>query len=84
MLRGQALEDENNLYAKMPGKIVKMYVKSGDKVKSGDNVLVMEAMKMENEIKASVDGEVANISVSEGQAIETGELLMEFNPDEEG
>lgn len=79
MLRGQALENENSLYSKMPGKIVKVLVNVGDRVKPGDTVLVMEAMKMENEIRASIDGDVSNINVSEGQTVETGELLLEFS-----
>lgn len=78
LLRGQALEDENNVYAKMPGKIVKILVKEGDKVKAGDSLLVIEAMKMENEIKATFSGEIARIQVAEGQVVETGELLIEL------
>jgi len=83
MLRGQELGDENNVYAKMPGKIVKIMAKLGDRVEKGNPVIVMEAMKMENEIRATVTGTVSNISVSEGQAVETGALLMELKPIEE-
>lgn len=82
ILRGQELGAENNVYAKMPGKIVKLLAKVGDTVEQGTPVMVMEAMKMENEIRASISGSVANICVGEGQAVETGTLLMELTPAE--
>lgn len=78
ILRGQDLEESNHVYAKMPGKIVKISVKPGDTVEKGGAVLVMEAMKMENEIRSSVSGVIKNICVKEGQAVETGSLLVEF------
>lgn len=78
VLRGQELGNENNVYAKMPGKIVKILAKPGDCVEKGTSVIVMEAMKMENEIRVSVTGKVTNLCVKEGQAVETGALLMEL------
>ena len=78
LLRGQELENENAVYAKMPGKIVKIMKKVGDSVEKGDSVVVMEAMKMENEIRATATGQIANIWVKEGQAVETGTLLVEL------
>jgi biotin carboxyl carrier protein len=83
LLRGQEVEQEGNVYAKMPGKIVKISVKVGAKVEKGDSVMVMEAMKMENEIRSTITGEVSNVCVSEGQAVETGTLLLELKPAEE-
>ena len=83
MLRGQELGSENNVYAKMPGKIVKIMAKVGDHVEHGTPMIVMEAMKMENEIRATVSGAVANVCVTEGQAVETGTLLAELTPVEE-
>jgi biotin carboxyl carrier protein len=80
LLRGQDLEQENNVYAKMPGKIVKILRKVGDPVSKGDSVLVMEAMKMENEIRVTLSGKISNLHVTEGQAVETGTLLMELAP----
>lgn len=78
MLRGQNLENENNIYAKMPGKIVKLLVKPDAVVERGTPLLVMEAMKMENEIRATRPATVTNVCVKEGQAVETGALLMEL------
>ena len=83
LLRGQELGNENNVYAKMPGKIVKILAKVGDRVEKGSPVIVMEAMKMENEIRAPLTGEVVVIMVKEGQAVETGTILMELKPLEE-
>lgn len=82
LLRGTELEQENIVYAKMPGKIVKILKKTGDKVEKGDSVMVMEAMKMENELRASISGTVLSVMTQEGQAVETGALLMEIKPEE--
>jgi len=82
LLRGTDLEQENIVYAKMPGKIVKVIKKAGDKVEKGDSVMVMEAMKMENELRASISGTVLSVMASEGQAVETGAVLMEIKPQE--
>lgn len=78
MLRRQDLEFENNVYAKMPGKIVKLLVKVGDKVEKGTPVIVMEAMKMENEIRSTTSGVVKQVAIKEEEAVETGALLVEI------
>ncbi len=82
LLRGTELEQENIVYAKMPGKIVKVIKKVGESVEKGETVMVMEAMKMENELRASMSGTVLSIMVAEGQAVETGAILMEIKPQE--
>ncbi len=80
LLRGQVLTNENNVYAKMPGKIAKLAAKVGAEVSVGDPVLVMEAMKMENEIRCAVAGRIVAVHVKDGQAVETGTLLVEIEP----
>lgn len=60
----------------MPGNIWKILVKEGQEVKSGDVLLILEAMKMENEILAPRDGKVASIATSEGSAVNTGDKLV--------
>ena len=60
----------------MPGNIWKIEVKEGQQVKSGDVLLILEAMKMENEIMAPVDGIVASIHVAEGAAVNSGDVLV--------
>ena len=65
----------------MPGSIVDIKVAVGDKVKAGDAVLVIEAMKMENEIEASTSGTVVAINVQKGDSVTPDESLLEIQPD---
>lgn len=62
----------------MPGNIWKVLVKPGDSVKSGDVLIILEAMKMENEIFAPADGVIASVEVKEGVAVGAGDLLVTF------
>jgi len=62
--------------APMPGKVVKLLVQAGDAVKTGQGVVVIEAMKMENELRAPRDGTVASVAVKEGQPVEAGQVLV--------
>ena len=64
--------------APMPGMIVRTEVSVGDRVRAGQGVVIMEAMKMENELKAEADGIVARILTEAGQAVEKGAMLVEF------
>lgn len=64
----------------MPGTIQEICVKVGDKVKKGQKVLVLDAMKMDNELLAAVDGVVKNICVEVGKSIPKHALLIEFAP----
>lgn len=63
----------------MPGKILAVKKNVGDTVKSGDVILILEAMKMENEIVAPQDGTVASINVSVGDSVESGATLATLN-----
>ncbi len=67
---------ESLLKAGMPGKIVEIKAKAGDKVQEGDLLLVMEAMKMENEMRAEAPGRIKKIYVRKGQNVETGAKLI--------
>ena len=58
------------------GKVCKVAVKEGSKVKKGDNIIVMEAMKMEIEVSAPVDGTVKAVSAVVGTAVNTDDLLV--------
>lgn len=60
----------------MPGTIVSVNVSEGQKVKLGDVIVVLEAMKMENEIKAPKDGTITSVGVNKGDAVESGTLLV--------
>jgi biotin carboxyl carrier protein len=59
----------------MPGKVVKVLVASGDEVKAGAPIVVVEAMKMENELRAPRDGKVRDVPAREGLAVEAGQTL---------
>lgn len=57
------------------GKVWKIVTSEGDEVKKGDNILILEAMKMEIPVVAPVDGKIAQISVSEGESVESGQVV---------
>lgn len=61
------------------GKVFKVLASAGQAVKSGDTVIVLEAMKMEIPIVAPKDGTIADIKVSVGDAVETGQVLATLN-----
>ena len=63
------------IVASMPGKVVRLLVRDGDKVESGTGVAVVEAMKMQNEIKSPKKGTVQRILVMEGAAVNAGDVL---------
>ncbi|MGB8896611.1 MAG: acetyl-CoA carboxylase biotin carboxyl carrier protein subunit [Pseudolabrys sp.] len=62
--------------APMSGKVWKILVKVGDTVEYGDELMILEAMKMENPIYAPVDGKVAAINVAEGNQVEPNQVLI--------
>jgi len=65
----------------MPGTIVDVLMKIGQKVSAGDGVLVIEAMKMENEIQSPVTGTVVGIHVTKGDAVTPDQVLVEIQPE---
>jgi biotin carboxyl carrier protein len=64
------------LRAIIPGRVVAVSVAAGDPVSAGQQLLVVEAMKMQNEVRAPVAGTVERLAVGEGQTIELGDLLV--------
>ena len=65
--------------APLPGIILEISVKEGDKVNKGQKLAVMEAMKMENEIKAEKDGEIVSVKVTQGQSVLQDEVIIEIS-----
>ena len=74
----KAAAGANAIVAPLPGSVVSICVKAGDAVKSGQQLAVIEAMKMENEILAPADGTVKAVHVSAGQAVQQGDALIEL------
>ena len=66
--------------APMPGKILGINVKEGEKVDFGQIILILEAMKMENEIGSTVEGLIRDIRVKVGDTVSTGDVLVEIHP----
>src|SRR3990172_662653 len=69
---------EGHVTSSMPGTIVDILVKAGVRVKAGDPVLVVEAMKMENEVPAPVAGMVKAVNVAKGDSVNPDEALVEI------
>ncbi|MBQ8980147.1 MAG: biotin/lipoyl-binding protein [Eubacterium sp.] len=65
--------------APMPGNIIDVKVATGTAVKSGDVLIILEAMKMENDIVAPQDGTIATINVAKGDTVDAGQTLITMN-----
>ena len=72
--------EAGGLIAPMPGKVIDLKVKVGSKVKKGDTLVILEAMKMEHQVKASEDGKVTKLLVKKDEQLENGTLLMIVEP----
>ena len=68
---GAQNEASGTIVSSIPGKVVSIDVKVGDRVEEGETILILEAMKMQNEISSPVSGVVTDIFVEEGQSIES-------------
>ncbi|ASU36079.1 biotin/lipoyl-containing protein [Mucilaginibacter xinganensis] len=64
--------------APMPGMVLKVFVNEGTEIKKGDNLFVLEAMKMENIIKAGADAVVKTVKIKPGDKVEKGQVLLLF------
>ena len=73
-------EQQGSLVSPMPGKVVELKVKQGDRVKAGDNLLMIEAMKMNHIVKANEDGIIAELFVQENDQLDYGAVLMIIEP----
>jgi biotin carboxyl carrier protein len=68
-------EGRQQILAPMPGKVIRVLVRVGDKVEAGHGLLVVEAMKMQNEIRSPKSGTVERLHVKEDQLVNAGEVL---------
>ena len=69
-----------SVLAPIPGSIMEVYVQVGDKIKAGQPLFKMEAMKMENEINARLDGIISTVSISAGDTVNQGDELIIISP----
>jgi pyruvate carboxylase subunit B len=74
-----ATADAESIRAPMPGTVVRVSCIVGDNVMSGDELIVLEAMKMEVPLKAPADGTVSSISVVPGDQVTSGQILAYIN-----
>lgn len=74
----QHSHDANTVVAPIPGTILKILVKPGDTVTAGQDVIILEAMKMENNLKAEKNGKIKAIKVNVGDTVMEGDVLAEI------
>ncbi|PAB57983.1 pyruvate carboxylase [Anaeromicrobium sediminis] len=72
------VDNPNEIGSSIPGKLIKVLVKEGDKVAENDTVAIIEAMKMETNITASKDGVVEKIFAKEGDQVKSGQLILKI------
>jgi len=70
--------NENLIYSFIPGTIVDIFVKTGQKVKEGETMLLLEAMKMENQVRMPFDGKIVKIHVKKDEIIPKRHLMIEI------
>ena len=72
------IPDPKKIISFIPGTVVKVYVKEGQEVKAGDNMLVLEAMKMKNKVVFSKEAVIKSIRVKEGEKIPKNHVMIEL------
>ena len=78
---GSSDADQGQISTTIPGAVVRVLAKAGERVTQGQVLLVVEAMKMENEFKAPFDGVVAQVNVQPGDTVTSGQLLVVIEQD---
>lgn len=68
----------NHIYSFIPGTIIDIFVKTGEKVHAGQTLLMLEAMKMHNQVRMPFDGEIVKIHVKKDQVIPKNQILLEI------
>ena len=75
---GNAIKDDGALTAPRPGTILQLMVKEGQRVREGQDLMVLEAMKMEHRIKSPKAGEVTKLHYQQGERVDMGSVLAEI------
>ena len=71
-------ENKNSLICPMPGKLIELFVKVGDQVEVGQNLCIVEAMKMENTLQSSLKGQVKKINFKVNDLLKVDDIIIEF------
>lgn len=77
-IKSKSTKFHDHLKAPMPGQIVDIFIQKGDKMKAGQPLLILKAMKMENIIKAPHDGIISEVFVKKDQKIEKDTVMVQF------
>ena len=72
--------NKNLIYSFIPGTVIDIYVKPGNKLKEGETLLLLEAMKMQNQVRMPFDGVIKKIYVKKDEVIPNRHLMMEIEP----
>ena len=72
------IADPRLIVSFIPGTVLDIIVKPGDSVKIGDDLMILDAMKMQNHLKSSIEGRVKRIVVKKGDKVSKGTLLIEL------
>jgi biotin carboxyl carrier protein len=72
--------NDNMLYSFIPGTIIDIFVKPKQKLKEGETILLLEAMKMQNQVRMPFDGEIVRINVKKDEVIPNRHLMVEIKP----
>ena len=75
-------DDEKEIGANIPGTVIKVLISEGEKVKQGQPVAILEAMKMETNVLATGDGVIAKIYVKEGDSVKSGQLIARLEDEQ--
>ena len=67
-----------NIKAPISGRVIDVLVTTGNQIKKGQVLIVIEAMKMENQIESPVNAEISEIKVNKGQSVKAGEVMITF------
>ncbi len=70
--------NENMIHSFIPGTVIDIFVKPKEKVKEGETLMLLEAMKMQNQIRMPFDGEIVKIHVKKDESIPNRYLMMEI------
>ena len=77
-IKSKSTRFHDHLEAPMPGQIIDIFIQKGDKIKAGQPLLILKAMKMENIIKAPHDGMISEVFVRKDQKIEKDTVMVQF------